>query len=189
MNYDNPRVIRTKSYLKEALIELLKTTPFENITIKAICQKAAVNRSTFYAYYSCPRDLIDEIESDILSKLPDYDPSDHKPFLDSIIPFMQYIKDNADAFRILLSSSADTAFGEQIVSAVMDKYDEFTSMSDQAEKEMGFIFVVNGVVGVVRTWINDGCKWSVEKISRLIVSMSFMAVGRSPASAYRRTLY
>ena len=60
-------------YLKNALIELLDTVSFENITIKAICQKASVNRSTFYAYYSCPRDLIEEIESDIISKLVNAD--------------------------------------------------------------------------------------------------------------------
>ena len=53
MKAENPRVARTKGYLKEAMIELLRTVPFENITIKALCQKAAVNRSTFYVYYSC----------------------------------------------------------------------------------------------------------------------------------------
>ncbi len=188
MNYDNPRVIKTRRYLREALIELLKTTPFENITIKAICQKASVNRSTFYAYYSCPRDLIEEIENDILSQLPDYDPEAHKPFIDSIIPFMQYIKDNGDAFRILLSSSADTTFGEHIVSAVMDKYDEFTTFSDEDENEMRFIFLVNGVVGVVREWITGGFKLSIDKISRLIVDMAFRSVGLNPSNAYRRIL-
>ena len=183
MNYSNPRVRRTKNYLKEALIELLKTTPFENITIKAICQKAAVNRSTFYAYYSCPRDLIEEIEHDILSKLPDYDPEAHKPFIESITQFMQYIKDNETTFRILLASSADTSFGEQIISAVMDKYDEFSNFTD----EMRFIFFVNGVLGVVREWITSDFRLSVDKISRLIVDMAFRSAGINPANAYRKS--
>ena len=56
----NPRVKRTKTYLKEALIELLDSEDFDKVTVKSICEKAAVNRSTFYAYYSCPRDLIDD---------------------------------------------------------------------------------------------------------------------------------
>lgn len=186
MNNSNARVARTKGYLKEALIELLKTIPFENITIKAICQKAAVNRSTFYSYYSCPRDLIEEIEADILSKLPDYDPEDHKPFIDSISSFMQYIKENGDTFQVLLFSSADTSFGEQITSAVMAKYDEFATLSDQDDKEMSFIFIINGVVGVVREWIAGGFRWSVEKISNLIVDMSFGSIGINPNNAYRK---
>ena len=187
MNYSNPRVRRTKNYLKEALIELLKTTPFENITIKAICQKAAVNRRTFYAYYSCPRDLIEEIEHDILSKLPDYDPEAHKPFIESITQFMQYIKDNETTFRILLASSADTSFGEQIISAVMDKYDEFSNFTDESENVMRFIFFVNGVLGVVREWITNDFKLSVDKISRLIVDMAFRSAGINPVNAYRKS--
>ncbi len=184
MREDNPRVTRTKGYLKEALIELLKTMPFENITIKAICQKAAVNRSTFYAYYTCPRDLIEEIESDILSKLPDYNPGNPKPFIDSIIQFMGYIKETGDAFRILLSTTADTTFGEQVVAAVMDKYEDFATLQNQEERKMAFIFVVNGVVGIVREWIKSDFQLSVDRISRMIIDMAFGAVGLNPSDAY-----
>ncbi|MBO8435836.1 MAG: TetR/AcrR family transcriptional regulator [Spirochaetes bacterium] len=181
MDKSNPRVTRTKSYLKQAIIELLKTEPFENITIKAICEKAAVNRSTFYAYYTCPRDLIEEIEKDILSKLPDYNPGGNKPFIDSITPFMQYVKDNGDTLSILLYSSADTTFGEQIVSAVMDKYNEFMSYTDPDEQALNFIFCINGVVGIVKEWIHSGYKWSVERISNFIVDMAFRSVGMNPS--------
>ena len=57
----NKRVQKTREQLKHALTELLKTQPFERVTVKSICDKAGVNRSTFYVHYSCPRDLIDEI--------------------------------------------------------------------------------------------------------------------------------
>ena len=188
MNFDNPRVNRTKGYLKQALIELLKTTSFEKITIKAICEKAAVNRSTFYAYYSCPRDLIEEIEDDILMQLPEYSSSTRRPFIETFRPFIEYIRENGDTFRILLSSSADTSFGEQLVSAVMDKYDEFANLTDQEDKEMIFLFIVNGVVGIVREWITNDFRWSVDYVSRSIVDMAFRAAGINPIRAYRKSL-
>ena len=155
MNFDNPRVNRTKGYLKQALIELLKTTSFEKITIKAICEKAAVNRSTFYAYYSCPRDLIEEIEDDILMQLPEYSSSTRRPFIETFRPFIEYIRENGDTFRILLSSSADTSFGEQLVSAVMDKYDEFANLTDQEDKEMIFLVVSRREVAQVERKIKE----------------------------------
>ena len=178
--------MRTKMYLKNALIELLDTVPFENITIKAICQKASVNRSTFYAYYSCPRDLIEEIESDIISKLPEYTPGGARPFLESIIPFMQYVKENGKTFRIFLSTPVDASFGERLITAVMDKYEEFSFIDGEDERIMGFIFCVNGVVGVVREWINSGFRLSVDRVSRLIVDMAFGAVGMIPEKASSR---
>lgn len=45
------RVRYTKKVIKESLLELLKTTPFEQITVKALCQKAEINRATFYTHY------------------------------------------------------------------------------------------------------------------------------------------
>ena len=111
----SPRVAKTKAYLKEALISLLDTESFQDVTVKAICQKASVNRSTFYAYYSCPRDLIEEIEADILSKLPVYEYGSGKPFIDSFIPFMQYIKDNGATFRVLMAASVDESFAQTMV--------------------------------------------------------------------------
>ena len=173
---ENQRVARTKGYLKEAIIELLRTVPFENITIKAICAKADVNRSTFYAYYSCPRDLIDEIEGEILSKLPDFDPW-HRPFLDSLIPFMEYIRANGEKFRILMTSSVDTSFGEQVISAVMDKYSDTIPYDDEEERRMSMIFCVDGIVGMIREWILSGFRWPVERISSLIVDIAFRSVG------------
>ena len=185
MKNDNPRVIRTKGYLKEALIELLTTTSFENITIKAICQKAAVNRSTFYAYYTCPRDLIEEIEQDIISQLPDYKPTDQKPFFLSMKQLMEYIRKNRNTFYILLTSSADRSFGEQIIAAVMDKYDELANFSNIDDKEMSFIFVINGVVGIIREWIEKGFQMSVDRITYLIIDMAFRSVGLDPQIAYK----
>ena len=184
MKSENPRVTRTKSCLRAALIELLKEEPFENITIKAICERASVNRSTFYTYYTCPRDLIDEIENDILSKLPDYNPAGHRPFIETFQPFMQYIKDNGDSFRILLSSSVDSSFGEQIMRAVMDKYDEFAVLDDKEEMRFRFIFAVNGCVGVVREWINSGFRWSVEKVSHTIIELAFRSAGMDTSGAF-----
>lgn len=173
----SPRVAKTKAYLKEALISLLDTESFQDVTVKAICQKASVNRSTFYAYYSCPRDLIEEIEADILSKLPVYEYGSGKPFIDSFIPFMQYIKDNGTTFRVLMAASVDESFAQTMVKTVMDKYDEFMNTNDKTEKTMSFLFCINGVVGIVREWIRMDFEYPVEKISKLIVDMAFRSVG------------
>ena len=179
---NDKRIAETREKLRNALTELLLTEPMESISIRMITDKAGVNRSTFYAHYTCQRDLIDEIENDILSKLPDY--VGGKPFYESILPFMQYLKDNAATFRILLSSSADTSFGEQIISAAMAKYNEIATVADKDEKRMSFIYCVNGVVGLVREWISSGFEWSVERITRLVVELTFRSVGLDVETAF-----
>ena len=37
--------------MKAAMLELMQKIPFEKITVKSICQRAGVNRGTFYSHY------------------------------------------------------------------------------------------------------------------------------------------
>ena len=45
------RVIKTKNLIYNTLIELMKDKTFEEIKVSDICNKALINRSTFYSYY------------------------------------------------------------------------------------------------------------------------------------------
>ena len=46
--------------MDEALIECLEKKDFEYITVKELCEKAGVNRSTFYLHYENIADLLGE---------------------------------------------------------------------------------------------------------------------------------
>ena len=48
---ENQRIILTKRLLKEAFLEMFKTTPIDKIHIRTLCDNAGINRSTFYKYY------------------------------------------------------------------------------------------------------------------------------------------
>lgn len=52
------RIIKTHRQLEQALLNCLQTTPFHKITIEQLCQKAMVNRSTFYSYYQDKEDFL-----------------------------------------------------------------------------------------------------------------------------------
>ena len=52
------RVIKTKNNLYQTLIELMSDMPFEEIKFSDICEKALVNRSTFYSHYSDKYELL-----------------------------------------------------------------------------------------------------------------------------------
>ena len=52
------RVIKTQNLLYNTLLELLKSSSFEEIKVSDICDKALINRSTFYAHYSDKYELL-----------------------------------------------------------------------------------------------------------------------------------
>lgn len=47
----DPRVIRTKKLIQDALMTLVQKKDFDDITVKDISEKATINRATFYAHY------------------------------------------------------------------------------------------------------------------------------------------
>ena len=49
---DDRRTQYSKRVIKESLLELLQEKPLNKITVKELCDRADVNRSTFYAYYT-----------------------------------------------------------------------------------------------------------------------------------------
>lgn len=61
MNENDPRVKRTRQLLKQALFDLLREKGFAAVTVRDICERATLNRATFYAHYVDKYDLIDRI--------------------------------------------------------------------------------------------------------------------------------
>lgn len=60
MNKSESKYFNTARRMDEALISLLSEKDFQYVTIKEICERAAVNRSTFYLHYENIGDLLME---------------------------------------------------------------------------------------------------------------------------------
>ena len=65
------RVKRTKTRLKEVLVELLQIKELQKIRVNELCERADINRSTFYLHYNNVFDLWKNIEDDIISGFND----------------------------------------------------------------------------------------------------------------------
>ncbi len=69
----DPRVVRTRQMLRDALVSLIAEKGFDALTVQDIAERATLNRATFYLHYqdkhelliSSLRDAIDELIADI----------------------------------------------------------------------------------------------------------------------------
>ena len=51
MEKTDMRVVRTRTLLKNALLELLAENSLEKITVMDICEKSMIHRATFYKHF------------------------------------------------------------------------------------------------------------------------------------------
>ena len=63
------RIEKTKRSIYNAFIELRSKKPLEKLTVKELCEKAQINKSTFYVYYHDVYDLSDKIEDEIVTEV------------------------------------------------------------------------------------------------------------------------
>ena len=111
---ESRRTRYTRLAMQDALVELLQDQPLGSITVKALCERADVNRSTFYAHYTSIEDLLHDIEDETMAWVtaaldqllaqPDSAGIEHV-----IERICQYIADNRKHLQVLMSPKADIA--------------------------------------------------------------------------------
>lgn len=187
MNKNESKYFNTAILFDEALIYLLEKKDIEYITIKEICNKAGVNRSTFYLHYESINDLVEETMNYINEKFMDYFNENSKGFIDKIryssledlkliekkylTPYLTFIKDNKKIFR--------ASFNNPKEMKAFDKYNHLKNYVlipilerfNIAQKERNYLiaFYINGIMAIIKEWINVDCKDSISDIEDVII--------------------
>ena len=171
------RVKYTLMVIRQSFVKLLKQKPISKITIKQICEDADINRATFYAHYLDQYDLLHQIETgiidDINQYLNNYDLKNvSKVPAQMLDKILEYIKENAEIFKLLLlSSNADIQFQQEITKIIGQQH--FSAMAaDKEDSEYVFLFFANGSIGLIVKWLNDDMKKPVSEMTNLILKLS-----------------
>ena len=170
------RVLYTKMFLKESLLELMKEKAIDKITPTELCRRANINRNTFYTHYYTPRDVLAEIEADFSTQILDTLKS---KFTSADIDISQMLKEICDIIyaqkefcKVLLSENGDAAFLEATINAgkmfFMDDWRSAGVDLDEDEMEMFFAFIVNGSIALVRKWAATDMRDPPERVAVLI---------------------
>ena len=63
------RIEKTKRAITNTFLELRSKKPLERITIRELCEKAMINKSTFYSHYRDIYDLSDALETEVVASV------------------------------------------------------------------------------------------------------------------------
>lgn len=91
---EDKRVLKTKKNLKDTFIKMLSSKPFEQVTVKELCDTSNTSRVTFYTHYSDKYELIDDISRDMIKMAQDeYQKlqKDNNPSKDSIMSYCNFL--------------------------------------------------------------------------------------------------
>ena len=169
---ENRRVRMTKRMLKDAILELLETCGLDKITVTDICAAADVNRSTFYAHYEDVRQLLREIEDDMLERMPvlpiPYGNQPDQQGVERLAEFLRYVQSNARLYRVMLIRRDGGAFFNRAVSAMMESARLSGPIVDERLARYDCAYRLNGTIGIIREWIGDGFTMTPDELAKVI---------------------
>jgi AcrR family transcriptional regulator len=157
---ENQRVRLSKQLLRQSLIELLNETSIHKISVREICDRAQVNRSTFYKYYGSQYDLFHDMEEEILGHVNNHlrdEPSTMQGDLFQITKLVEFVGENAALCRILINHNIDPKFPEALVNLPsLRQWIDTHLRAEYSNPEMEYVYglVVNGGYSIIRMWLN-----------------------------------
>lgn len=177
---DDRRVKYTKMVLKESFIKLLSKKDITQITIKEICEDADINRATFYAHYNDQYDLMRKIENELLENISAYiseyaRKDNHFNDVELIEKIFEYIKENAQLCKLLLSKKGDLDFQKRVMMLVYDK--NLINLTNEGifSKEYAeyiYSYTITGCVGIIQKWLEDGMDKSTRFMAEMIIKLT-----------------
>ena len=152
----------TEKVIRDSFLSLLKEKHYSRITVKEVCEKAEINRATFYNHYKDVYDLMDHMEDALLSDV------------DTLIQEADFT-DLSAHLTMLLSHMREEGPVWLALKA---------NMKGKSEQEVRFLyfFIMNGSVGVMSQWLQGGCRIPEEEVAEALTE----AIGRCTGRKSRR---
>ena len=186
MNKSQSKYFNTALKMDKAFLELLSKKDFEYITVKEICARAGVNRSTFYLHYETVSDLLCESVEYVNSSFLEYIKSDSGEFIKGIKdcpidklylitpeylnPYLNYIRENKQLFQTVTKNAYALGFDEiygkmfdNVFTPILERYNV-----DSRDREYIMSFYIHGIYAVITQWLRGDCKDSNEHIISVI---------------------
>lgn len=158
---NNQRTRLSKILLKNALMDLLSEKgSVTKISVRELCERADLNRSTFYAHYSEPKELLEEVETELLDATREHlqkigaenDIGAHR----YLLSFLIYIKENDKPFRTLLIDAGDPEFRSKFMQQSIIQFVENLDIAFPKEQEQYiYSYILNGSTGVIIQWMRS----------------------------------
>lgn len=186
MNKSQSKYYNTACLMDEALLQLLEHKDFDYITVKEVCQKAGVNRSTFYLHYENMTDLLQESHDYILQQFNSkYDnvaidknyiltcPLEELYLIKPkyLVPYLEFIKEHKKVFLTMVNKPTTFAVDKYFDKMYEEVFYPILMRFGVPEKERRYLmaFCLSGIHSIIIQWVKNSCQDEVSFVADFIM--------------------
>lgn len=164
---NNQRARDTRERIVRAVFETiaLEKKPISRITVRNVCEKVQINRSTFYAHFLDIYDVVEKVEATMAKGLTER-------FLITLdagnglsacfLSLIEYVREYQDFYRVYFSTSNHPGVIGVAWELLQDKLQglSYRDLGYQSEEEMKYhgVFFIHGFTAMLRHWIERDCQ-------------------------------
>ncbi len=167
------RIRKTRQRLQAALLLLMKEEPLSQITMREVCRRADVGRSTPYSHFRDVEDILDQLEATFFQALTE--------LLDAY-PAHQEAAEKADWFvRLFILARRHGLYLDLLLACHVRP--EFLARCTQVcdaciarsldllPSSWRVTFISGALFALVRQWVLSGCRETPEQMAQLTVDL------------------
>ena len=175
MKKEDLRVIKTKKIIYEALIELMKEKPFEEIKVSNICSKALINRTTFYSHYEDKYELLVEFISKLKNEFTKelnknkniINPKEY--YIELVKLFMNHIEKNKEIYTAIIIKNKNSIMMDILSNSANNEVTKrMEACNINVPSNIITKFYLGGITNIIIEWIKDPIKNKKEDIIKYL---------------------
>ncbi|MCT2534680.1 TetR/AcrR family transcriptional regulator [Aquibacillus koreensis] len=167
----DPRVIRTRQLLREALISLLQEIDIDKISVNRLAQRATINRVTFYLHYRDIPDMLEKMAGEMIEEMSTvlrqsssnrvrpYTEDDYCAIMEDLL---KHIATNSTFYKTILASKRIPVFYDQLQTFLTDKIVSSVEKKekvhivdhrDRIQKDILIWYDSAALIGTITSWL------------------------------------
>ncbi|QMV44066.1 TetR/AcrR family transcriptional regulator [Cohnella cholangitidis] len=165
----DPRILRTRQLLGEALIDLLEEMDIEKITVNRIAERATINRVTFYLHYRDIPDMLDKMADGMIAEIKralndsPANPSPTDEYWPMMVSLLEHIAERGKFFKVIFASRKAPVFTErllkllaELVAARIEKMESGSYITTAGiQKDIAIWYCSSALIGTIVSWLRN----------------------------------
>lgn len=189
----DPRIARTREFLRDALIGLIKEKGFENVKVQEITDRARLNRATFYLHYRDKNDLLVKSMRETLEYMTDtsflpnsINPSEltQEMIILPLVSIFDHFAKHADFYRVMLTEVGVPSVQKELQNTIEEvAFQWMTALQTEkveynVKPEMVVKSVSAAFIGVIRWWLENEMAESSESMATQFLDVIALGIFR-----------
>jgi AcrR family transcriptional regulator len=176
--------------MQDALLELVVEKGFAAVTVRDICERATVNRSTFYRHYLDKYDLLNQYvdqlqqivtEAAFLAEKTAQTTAEKVPA--GLLLLIQHVQEHADFYRVMLGQNGDAMFTRRFRQMAENRYRRLFAQEKETKDpaappiDMRIDYISCAGVGAILWWLENNQPCTAEQLALWLGQLNMTTAG------------